>query len=153
MATVHTIFASASGNVEFVVDTIKAAWEEQGHYVEMHRAEVTSKEVIEHNNLFLLATSTWDHGEMSTYFKPLYEEMESMDLSGKYAFFVGCGDFRYEPVRFNTGIQDIHDRWLEQGGTKLHHPLKINGAPMLSVDNVINPWIEESFQEFEAIST
>lgn len=142
MATIHAIYASTSGNVEFVVDTIAAGWQQAGQEVILSRAEVTPAEVINHNSLFLFATSTWDHGIMNPFFNALYEHMGTLDCSHKAAFFVGCGDFRYEPVLFNTGIQSILERWKERGGEELYHPLKLNGDPSKSLDNLIKPWIQ-----------
>lgn len=146
MATIHAIYASTSGNVELVVDTISAGWQQAGQQVISSRAEATSPEVLTHNSLFLFATSTWDHGIMNPFFNTLYEQMSTIDCSNKAAFFVGCGDFRYEPVLFNTGIQLILERWKERGGQELYHPLKLNGDPTKSLDNLIRPWVQATAQ-------
>lgn len=141
MATIHAIYASTSGNVEWVIDTIADAWRLAGHQVNTHRAEITSPDVIAENDLFLFGTSTWEHGELNPFFVKLYEAMEKMDFSNKSAFFIGCGDFRYEPVLFNAGIQFIVDRWKNNSGTELYHTLKFNNDPKLSADKLLQPWI------------
>jgi flavodoxin len=151
MESVQAIYASTSGNVEMTVETVARAWQEQGYEVELHRSEVVSPQIISDNHFFVFAVSTWDHGIFNPYFTPIFEEILKTDCAGKAAFFIGCGDFRYEPVNFNMGIQKIHDAWRDQGGTIMLHPLKINGDPELSVHNVINPWIEKSIPQLATL--
>jgi flavodoxin len=138
------VYASTSGNVEFVIDTIADHWRQAGHLVETHRAEVTSIDIVTQNQLFLFGTSTWEHGELNPFFVPLYEKLQTIDCTNKSAFFVGCGDYRYEPVLFNRGIQLIQERWESQGGQVNYHPLKINNDPSLSLHNLIEPWINQT---------
>jgi flavodoxin len=89
---------------------------------------------------------------MNPFFNPIYEAITKTDCNGKAAFFIGCGDFRYEPILFNMGIQKIHDAWIKQNGKVMHHPLKINGDPQLAMEKVVYPWIEESFSDLELLA-
>jgi len=139
----HGIYASTSGNVETVVETIAKTWQELGWEVALHRAEKTTLEVITQHTHFLLATSTWEHGALNPFFMTLYNEMKKADLTGKQAVFVGLGDERYEPVLFCEGIEIVKRRWVAQGGEVIGLPLRINGEPYAQLDKKVVPWARE----------
>lgn len=151
MEPIQAIYASTSGNVEMTVEAVADAWRQHGYQVDLHRSEVVSPQIIHDNKFFVFAVSTWDHGIFNPYFTPIYEEILKTDCTGKSAFFIGCGDFRYEPVNFNMGIQQIHDAWRDQGGTIMLYPLKLNGAPELSMHNVVQPWVEKSLPQLATL--
>jgi flavodoxin len=147
--TIHAIYATTSGNTEFVIDTVAEIWRTGGWTVETHRAERTSPDLIAQNSLFLFGTSTWDRGSVNPFFTKLYEAMKHMSFAGKSGFFVGSGDNRYEPIQFNMGIQQIMECWKNQGGVELYHPLKINGEPHTVLDVLIRPWAQATVAELE----
>lgn len=152
MESVQAIYASTSGNVEMTVEAVAEGWRQTGVEVFLHRSEIVPPEIISDNRLFLFAASTWEHGEFNPYFAPIFEKISTTDCSGKTAFFVGCGDYRYEPVKFNMGIQKIMDTWVAQGGQAIFHPLKINGDPQLAMEKVIQPWIQESLPHLKTVA-
>ncbi len=145
MDYIHIIYASTSGNTELVVETIGEILKNKGINIYYHRAEITSIDVVKDNNLFILATSTWEHGELNPYFKNLLKEMKTLDLSGKYAGFVGCGDTRYEPVLFCEGMEILRRTFLENKGEEIYNALKINGDPNNVLDEV-KQWGEEFYK-------
>ena len=151
MDQIQAIYASTSGNVEMTVETVANNWREQGYAVDLHRSEVVNPEIISQNRVFLFATSTWDRGEINPFFIPILEKIAQTDCTGKAAFFIGCGDFRYEPVKFNMGIQEVHDVWKDKGGQIMFHPLKINGDPQLAMEPVILPWITKSLPHVQTL--
>ncbi len=127
--TIHAIYASTSGNVEVVVETAAQVLRDAGHEVILHRAEQTPLDVIKDNGLFLIATSTWEHGVLNPFFQRLYKEMKDQSFAGKKAAFIGCGDSRYEPILFNQGIKIVQERWLAQQGEAIHRLHLVNGDP------------------------
>ena len=139
---IHCIYASTSGNVEIVVETVARIWQSQGLSTELHRSEQTKIDLIQNNQNFLFATSTWDRGTLNPFFVPLLEEMKKIDFTGKKAAFIGLGDIRYESVFFNRGIDFIHDAWKANQGEVLFRMLKLNGDPYAQLDTVVKPWAE-----------
>lgn len=137
---IHIIYASTSGNTEVVVEKIAQVWQQAGLQVELHRAERTDPTLILQNTTFVLATSTWEHGQLNPFYKKIYDALKTYDCAGKKAAFVGCGDTRYEPVLFCGGMEKLRERWLAQGGQELGSPLKINGEPYAQLDTVVAEW-------------
>ncbi len=123
-----------------MVDKIAELWRTAGLTVELHRAERTNPEIVANNQLFLLATSTWEHGQLNPFFKKIFDALKTMDCSGKTAIFVGLGDTRYEPVLFCGGMETLRERWLAQHGSELGDRLKINGEPHALLDTTVTDW-------------
>lgn len=134
------IYASTSGNVEIVVEKISEILSAAGIINELHRSEQTSIDVIRNNKLFLLATSTWEHGEINPFFNKLLAEMKKENLTGKKAAFVGLGDMRYEPVLFNQGIKILKKAWMDMGGEDIYELFLINGEPYGILDTRVSEW-------------
>jgi len=137
------VYASTSGNVEAVVEYVAAQWERQGWSVKLHRAEQTSIELLQANDTFLLATSTWEHGALNPFFTKLHQAMKDLDFSQKKAAFVGLGDRRYEPLLFCEGMEIVKRSWEKNHGQLWGTSLKINGEPYRQLELVVKPWAAE----------
>ncbi len=138
---IQIVYASTSGNVELVCEEISKILSSNSVENQLHRSEVAPIDLITENNMFILATSTWEHGEINPFFARLYNEMKGLDLTGKIAAFVGLGDIRYEPVQFCEGMNILRRSFIEKGGTELFHALRINGDPHDQIENHVKPWI------------
>ncbi len=136
------VYASTSGNVEAVVEKITEVLKENHIFAQLHRAEQTPIDIIRDNEVFLLATSTWEHGEINPFFDRLLLEMKSENLSGKVAGFVGLGDLRYEQVLFCEGIEILKRAFIVAGGKEIHQTLKLNGEPYDILDTSVKAWAE-----------
>lgn len=139
---IHLIYASTSGNTELVVEKVAEVWQSAGQTVELHRAERTSPDAIASNQLFVLATSTWEHGQLNPFFKKLFDALKNIDCSAKKAAFIGCGDMRYEPVLFCGGMETLRERWLTQHGQEAGERLKINGEPHVLLHTTVTSWAQ-----------
>ncbi len=142
--TIPAIYASTSGNTEIVVETIAEVWHGAGISLELHRSEQASVELLNQNNLFLLATSTWEHGKLNPFFRVFFEALKTQNCSGKKAIFVGLGDTRYEPVLFCGGLDLLRERWLAQGGQELGRSLLIDGDPYPQLATTVMAWANDT---------
>ncbi len=142
VGSICAVYASTSGNTEWVVEQVVHVWQEAGITVELHRAEQADPNIWKQYDTFLLATSTWDHGAINPFFSVLFEELKNTDCHNKRAAFIGMGDVRYEPVLFCGGMESLKNRWIERGGTAVSTPLKFNGEPFAKYDAVIKPWAD-----------
>ena len=150
-ASIHIIYASTSGNTEFVMDKVADLWRETGKEVFLHRAEITDINLIKDNKFFLLATSTWDHGTINPFFDKLLAEMKKTDFSGKSAAFIGLGDRRYEKHYFCTGMTLLKEVWEKSGGQSLGVPLTIGREPFDElIDKVVRGWAEKTIKLFKS---
>ncbi|MEI7578652.1 MAG: flavodoxin family protein [bacterium] len=140
---ISIIYASTSGNVEIVVETVAEVLQAKGMTVTLNRAEQTAKEIFLENDLFILATSTMEHGAINPFYSRLLKEMQSLDLAGKKAAFIGLGDARYEPVYFNAGVEILKKGFLAAGGTEMFRTIKINGEPYKILETIVKKWAED----------
>jgi len=143
---IDLVYASTSGNVEIVMETVARVLQQNGFEIVLNRAEKTPIETIKKNKYFVFGTSTWDHGQLNPFFQKLYEDMQTVNFQNKEASFVGLGDRRYEPVLFCEGINKIHGLWLKKGGKEVGTMLKIQGEPYETLDSQVVPWASELAQ-------
>lgn len=145
---IHFIYASTSGNVEFVMDSVAESWRKKGVEVQIMRAEQTSIDIIRNNRFFVFGTSTWEHGVLNPFFKKLAQEMKTLDCSDKMAAFIGLGDIRYERVLFCRGMQTLLDLWQKQNGQVIGVPIKVNGEPFDQIEKItsLTDQIWEAYQ-------
>lgn len=143
MPKLPIIYASTSGNVEAVSQFVSKHLNSKGYETSLHRAEVTSiKEIMDHP-IVLFATSTWEHGEINPFFKPLLEDIGKANLSQKRAGFIGLGDRRYEEVFFCQGVEILKNAWETSGGRSIGTTLKVNGDPYVIMQTVIKDWASQ----------
>ena len=143
---IDLVYASTSGNVEIVMETVAKVLRQNGFKIALNRAEKTSIETIKKNKYFVFGTSTWDHGQLNPFFQKLYEAMQTVNFQNKEAAFVGLGDRRYEPVLFCKGIDKVHELWLKKDGKEVGTMLKIQGEPYEILDSKVVPWASELAQ-------
>jgi len=152
MEIIYLVYASTSGNVEKVVETVAEVLQAQGFQTELHRAEKTSIELITQGQSFVLATSTWEHGRLNPFYEKLAEAMTQNRMDGKRAAFIGLGDRRYEPVLFAEGMEKVRQIWLNQGGQELGGRLRIQGEPYDKLETAVKPWAVNLAQLLAAAS-
>ena len=143
---INLVYASASGNVEVVMETVAKVLRQNGFEIVLNRAEKTPIKTIKNNKYFVFGTSTWNHGQLNPFFQKLYEAMQSENFQNKEAAFVGLGDRRYEPVLFCEGIEKIHVLWSKNGGMEKGTVLKIQGEPYEILDSQVEPWASKLAQ-------
>lgn len=149
--SVQAIYASTSGNTELVVEAVADRWRAGGLTVELHRAEQTSPVVLTSNSTFLLATSTWEHGNINRFFYTLFDALKSISCAGKRAAFIGLGDTRYEPVLFCGGMEMLRERWLAQQGREIGQRLKINGEPHAFLTTSVAQWADAILEDVQKL--
>ncbi len=150
MKNIEIIYASTSGNtelaLEYIVEKLKKNLELK---FTMNRAEFTNPDILLNNNLFILGTSTWEHGTLNPFFNNLLKVIEQNDMTNKYAAFVGCGNTKYEQVLFCKGIDIVNEAFLSKGGKQIGTTLKVDGDPHEQLDSVVSDWVNNLKPELE----
>lgn len=147
---IHIIYASTSGNTEFVMDKVAEIWRGMGKEVFLHRSEMTDVSVINDNQRFLLATSTWDHGTINPFFDKLLAQMKETDFTGKKSAFIGLGDRRYEKHDFCTGMSLLKEVWEKNNGTAIGVGLTIGREPFDElIDTMVRNWADKTIALFD----
>ncbi|MBD3362548.1 hypothetical protein GF362_02410 [Candidatus Dojkabacteria bacterium] len=148
MDTFQIIYATGSGNTELVCEEVSKLFKINNIENVLHRAEITSIDVIKNNQMFIFGTSTWEHGEINPYFNHLLKKMRDIKLKGKKAGFIGLGDNRYEKFLFCEGIEILRRAFLENGGEQIGNTLKIQGEPHDQLETRVKQWVKRFIEEF-----
>ena len=127
MAEAIVVYGSTTGNTETLSESVVAGLEKGG-------VEVTVKNVVEASvdelagyDLIVLGCSTWGEGELQDDFFDLYDEMESVSLTGKKAAVFGSGDSDMYPDTFCEAVNLLEERLKTCGATLIADSLKIDG--------------------------
>ncbi|MBI3332328.1 flavodoxin family protein [Candidatus Peregrinibacteria bacterium] len=132
--SLHIIYASTSGNTEYVVDTLTTFLREQSPdlKIEVQRAERAESLDLLRGDAVILGSGTWNTGGTEGQLNPhmyalLLERAADADLHGKPLAFVSLGDDRYY---FTTRCTEHFQRFLRtHNGKQLLPPLVIVNEP------------------------
>ncbi|WP_314065781.1 flavodoxin [uncultured Vagococcus sp.] len=124
MALAKIVYASLTGNTEEIADIVAEALENLELEVEQEECtQVDAADFLE-ADICIVATYTYDDGELPDDIVDFYEELQELDLSGKIFGVVGSGDTFYE--FFCKSVDDFEAAFVKAGATK--------GADCVKVD-------------------
>jgi flavodoxin I len=116
-----------SGNTEEIAGLIAEGAKSQGIDVDVKEVMDTNvSDLLEYDG-FLLGAYTWGDGELPDEFLDFYEDMETIDLSGKRAAVFGSGDTSYE--HFCAAVEILEAQAKGAGADIILEGLKIELAP------------------------
>jgi flavodoxin len=132
--SLHIIYASTSGNTEYVVDTLVAYLREQSSdlKIEVQRAERADSHDLLRGDAVILGSGTWNTGGTEGQLNPhmyalLLERAADVDLGKKPLAFISLGDDRYY---YTTRCTEYFQRFLKtHNGKQLLPPLVIVNEP------------------------
>lgn len=116
MTKVIVVYASLTGNTEEMAEAITAGAREAGLEVTLKEAYDAKAADLEQYDGIILGAYTWGDGELPDEFLDFYEDMESLDLSGKQAAVFGSGDTSYPDY---CGAVDIIEKKLKELGAEI----------------------------------
>ena len=145
--TLHIIYASTSGNTEYVVDElidyIRRTMPEIK--IERQRAELAHPKDLLRGDVLILGSGTWNtggsEGQLSMYMDALLRDRaKDLDLQGRFITFISLGDDRYY---FRTRCTEHFLRFQrEHNGTLFVPPLVMVNEPYGQEDK-IHRWAEK----------
>lgn len=102
MPSLHIIFASTSGNTEYVVDTLIDQLNKAQPDLEVtkQRAEKAQADDLKKGDVLLLASATWNYdaaeGYLNTHMREfLHKRCKDIDIEGRKVALIALGDDRY----------------------------------------------------------
>ncbi len=134
LKTLHIIYASTSGNTEYVVDEVVKYCSKQMPQlaVERQRAELANPTDLLRGDVIILGSGTWNtggtEGQLNMYMHALlHDRSQDLDLQGKPITFISLGDDRYY---FRTRCTEHFLRFQrEHNGTLFIPPLVMVNEP------------------------
>ena len=124
MALAKIVFASMTGNTEEIADIVADKLKELGLEVDIDECTTVDAEEFLEADIAIVASYTYGDGELPDEIVDFYEDLASLDLTGKIYGVVGSGDTFYD--EFCKAVDDF-DRTFAATGAE-------NGAENVKVD-------------------
>jgi len=132
MSKILIAFASMSGNTEEIAELIKTSIEPLGHEIEMKEIEnINTQKLLEYEGI-ILGAYTWGDGELPYEVEDFYDDIETMDLTGKKVAVFGSGDHAYP--KFCAAVDILEERLVACGAEIVEQGLKVELAPETEED-------------------
>jgi flavodoxin short chain len=127
MALAKIVYASMTGNTEGISEIIEDAFKDQGLDVEREMSDDVDPDFFEDADICVIATYTYNDGELPGEFEDFYDDLADEDLSGKIYGVVGSGDSELYPDFFCHAADSFMEDFEKTGATK--------GADVLKIEN------------------
>lgn len=128
MATAKVIFATITGNNEDIADIIAQTLEEKGLDVETEEISLVDPSDLSDVDLFVICPYTYDEGSLPDEGLDFYEDLETVDLSGKIYGVAGSGDTFYGDD-FCLAVDKFDQAIAKTGAKKGAKNVKIDLSP------------------------
>lgn len=146
LKTLHIIYASTSGNTEYVVDELIEYCGRQTPQltIERQRAEFAHPKDLLRGDVLILGSGTWNtggtEGQLNMYMHALlHDRAKDLDLQGRPITFISLGDNRYY---FRTRCTEHFLRFQRKhNGTLFVPPLVMVNEPY-GQEEKIHRWAE-----------
>jgi flavodoxin I len=114
MAQIGIFYGSTEGNTERIATKIQELFGGED-VVALHNVSSASSDDMAEYDYLILASSTWDIGELQEDWDTFIDEIEDVDYDGKMITFIGLGDAEGYPDTFNEAPGIIYDRIKDSG--------------------------------------
>ncbi|MGC8846735.1 MAG: flavodoxin, partial [Candidatus Hydrogenedens sp.] len=108
------VYGSNTGNTAYVADIISSAFVK--HEVEIINVLSVDINKFEQYDLLIFGTSTWGNGESQKDWKEILKKLNKNVIGGKLIALFCLGDSAMFPEQFASGVRDIYDVVIENGG-------------------------------------
>lgn len=127
MTKIVIAYASMSGNTEEIAELLKVSFEPFGHETELMEMEhMDVHDLLKYDGI-LLGSYTWGDGDLPYETEEFYENLLTVDLTGKNAAVFGSGDHAYP--KFCAAVDLFEDRLKECGTNIIQAGLKVEFTP------------------------
>ena len=124
MTLAKIVFASMTGNTEEIADIVADKLRELDVKVEVDECTTVDAEDFLEADIAIVATYTYGDGELPDEMMDFYEDLSSLDLSGKVYGVVGSGDTFYD--EFCKAVDDFDAAFAATGAVKGAESVKVD---------------------------
>ena len=115
MAQIGLFYGSTTGKTEEVAERVQSAFGGD-EVVALHEiSEVEDSDFEGYKNI-IIASPTWDIGELQSDWDGYFQELDSVDFSGKKVAYFGTGDQEGYPDNFQDAMGILEKKISELGG-------------------------------------
>lgn len=140
MTAAKIVYASMTGNTEGIAEILEKNFEEAGIDVERLEADDADSDIFEDADICVIATYTYNDGELPFDFEDFIDELPGADLAGKVFGVVGSGDSELYPDYFCKAADDFAEAFEKTGAKK--------GADTVKIENDADDEDEEVLAAF-----
>lgn len=126
MTLAKIVYASLTGNTEEIADVVAEALEEQDVTVEINECTQVDAMDFEDADICIVASYTYDDGNLPDEIMDFYNELLELDLTGKTYGVVGSGDSFYD--LYCIAVDKFDEAFAKVGATKGAENVKIELA-------------------------
>ena len=116
MTKVGLFFGSTTGNTETAAEMIQAELGGESVVTACNIADASESDFSEYECL-IIATSTWDTGELQADWDGFFEDLDGIDFSGKKVAYFGVGDQIGYSDNFQDAMGTLEEKISSLGGT------------------------------------
>lgn len=120
MAKIGLFYGSTTGKTESAAEIIQ---EEFGgeDIVALHEISEVEDEDFNQYECIIIGCPTWDIGELQSDWQGYFEELDSVDFSGKKVAYFGTGDQIGYPENFQDAMGMLEEKISSLGGKTVGH--------------------------------
>ena len=124
MALAKIVFASMTGNTEEIADIVADKLKELGLEVDIDECTMVDAEEFLEADIAIVASYTYGDGELPDAILDFYEDLASLDLTGKVYGVVGSGDTFYDECC--KAVDDLDRAFAATGAEKGAENVKVD---------------------------
>lgn len=122
------VYASMTGNDADMAEILEEDLQDYDFDVETSEAEFTDASDYLASDLCIFVTYTYGEGKMTDDVADFYEQLQELDLNGKYFAVMGSGDKTYND-HFCENVFDFEKMFKQVGAKEVVAPVTIENAP------------------------
>ncbi|WP_460193756.1 flavodoxin FldA [Thermosynechococcus sp. FA-CM-4201] len=149
MATIGLFYGTQTGNTQMIAEKIQAAFAEIAA-VQLYDIASADPTDFEAYDRLIIGCPTWNVGELQADWDGFYDELDSIDFSGKKVAYFGAGDQVGYPDNFGDAIGILEAKISERGGVTIGYwpttGYEFNESQALRGDQFVGLLIDEDNQ-------
>lgn len=142
MTAIKIVYSSCGGNTELVCQRVAELLEEAGHQPTLHNAKLEGPEVLEGDEVLILASPTYGMGELERFMAKLLYKADKMDFTGRRASVISLGDEKYHADYFMESMRILAMFLKKRGAAFVTGPLMVGKHPASHLETTIPQWVE-----------
>ncbi|WP_159722308.1 flavodoxin [Enterococcus sp. CSURQ0835] len=125
MTVAKIVYASMTGNTEGISEILEEQFKANDVDVERVEADDADDDFFDDADICVVATYTYNDGELPFDLEDFYEELPDQELDGKVFGVVGSGDSELYPDYFCHAADAFEEAFEKTGAKKGHETVKI----------------------------
>ncbi|EEQ25036.1 flavodoxin [Lactobacillus jensenii 1153] len=125
---VKIVYASMTGNDEDMAEILEEDLQDAGFEVDSSDVSFTDASDYLNADICVFVTYTYGEGKMTDELEDFYDQLKSLDLTGKRFLVMGSGDKTYKD-HYCENVFDFEKVFLACGAEEVVKPLTVENAP------------------------